>query len=96
MRNYKRKRKVRWGDLPAWQRAGMVVLGAVEVSLAGAAWADLIRRPSSQVRGPKWRWALVIGVNIFGPLSYFCWGRIQPGGPGGSIASADSSRDIDI
>ena len=70
--------KRRWSDLSPRTRAAFVVLGAVEVALAGAAWTDLIRRPRDQVRGSKWRWAMVIPVNIIGPLVYFRWGRVRP------------------
>jgi len=51
-------------------------LAAVQLALAGAAWADLARRPARAVRGPKWIWALVIAVNFIGPLWYFRWGRL--------------------
>ncbi|NYJ08776.1 PLD nuclease N-terminal domain-containing protein [Petropleomorpha daqingensis] len=57
------------------QRAGVVALGAVQVSLAAAAWTDLARRPARQVNGPKPLWALVIAVNVVGPLTYFRFGR---------------------
>ena len=50
-------------------------MGALEVGLAAAAWADLARRDQSEVRGRKWVWALVIAINIIGPLAYFRWGR---------------------
>lgn len=56
----------------------------VQLALASAAWVDLARRPASEVRGPKWRWALVIGVNFAGPLSYFRWGRVRSVPPGAS------------
>jgi hypothetical protein len=73
---------VSWRDMGPLARTGVVTLSAVEVGLAVAAWTDLARRPASQVRGPKWRWALAVLVNIFGPLAYFRWGRIaDPGTP---------------
>lgn len=53
-----------------------MALGALEVGLAVAAWTDLARRPPAEVRGPKWCYALLICVNVIGPLSYFRWGRI--------------------
>ena len=68
----------RWGDLSPRTRRFLVVVGSVEVALAAVAWIDLIRRPGDQVRGPKWRWALVIPVNIVGPLCYLRWGRLRP------------------
>ncbi len=51
---------------------------AAQLLLAAAAWADLAHRPAEQVRGPKWRWALVIAVNWVGPIGYFLRGRRRP------------------
>ena len=65
----------RWADLSPGQRAGVVALGAVQVSLAIAAWTDLARRPARTVNGPKPVWAVVIAVNTIGPLAWFRWGR---------------------
>ena len=65
----------RWADLSPRQRAGVVALGAVQVSLAAAAWTDLARRPARTVNGPKPVWALVIAINIVGPLAWFRFGR---------------------
>jgi Phospholipase_D-nuclease N-terminal len=67
----------RWRGMSPTRRIGMVMVALVQFALAGAAWVDLARRPSSQVRGPKWRWGLIIAVNFVGPLSYFRWGRIH-------------------
>jgi len=39
---------------------------------------DLVRRPPTQVRGPKWAWAPAMAVNFVGPLAYLRWGRIRP------------------
>jgi Phospholipase_D-nuclease N-terminal len=61
-------------DLSPRQQRLVVAAGVVEVTLAAAAWSDLARRPAEQVRGPKWRWAIAIVVNVWGPLSYFIWG----------------------
>jgi hypothetical protein len=77
-RGDRRSGKRRWGDLSPGTRAVLALLGAVEVALAAVAWTDLIRRPRDQVRGPKWRWAMVIPVNIIGPLVYLRWGRVRP------------------
>ena len=66
---------VQWSQLSRPQRAGVLVLGAIQFALAAAAWRDLARRPSAQVNGRKGVWALVIAVNWIGPLSYFRWGR---------------------
>jgi hypothetical protein len=65
----------RWADLSSGQRAGVVALGTVQVSLAAAAWTDLARRPARKVNGPKPVWALVIAINFVGPLAYFRFGR---------------------
>ncbi len=69
------KRKPRSTMSPA-RRVFTAVAAMVQFALAGAAWADLVRRPAREVRGPKWRWALVIIINFIGPLSYFRWGRL--------------------
>jgi hypothetical protein len=65
----------RWQDLTSRQRALVVVLGSVQLSLAATAWADLATRPAEQVNGSKLRWALLIAVNWVGPLAWFRWGR---------------------
>jgi len=70
------EQRPRWRDMSPTRRAVMVLVALIQFALAGAAWADLVHRPSSQVRGPKWRWGLIIAVNFVGPLSYFRWGRI--------------------
>ena len=72
-------RKRRWDDLSGTQRALVVLLAVVEVSLAVAAWTDLARRPADQVNGRKPVWAAAIAVNFIGPLLYFRRGRRPPG-----------------
>ena len=69
--------KRRWADLTPGQRAGVLVLGSIQLSLAATAWTDLARRPARQVNGAKALWAMVIAVNFVGPLAYFRWGRRQ-------------------
>ncbi|MEU6641830.1 PLDc N-terminal domain-containing protein [Saccharomonospora sp. NPDC046836] len=73
-----RWRRTRWRDLSPRQRAAFTALGAVELALAAAAWTDLARRPSEDVHGSKGVWALVIGINVIGPLAYFRYGRRSP------------------
>ncbi|WP_127125246.1 PLDc N-terminal domain-containing protein [Georgenia sp. SYP-B2076] len=68
-------RKKSWKDLSSGQRAAALALGSAEVALAAAAWTDLARRPAESVNGGKLKWALIIALNIVGPLSYFKWGR---------------------
>ena len=45
--------------------------------MAATAWADLARRPAGQVRGPRWRRALLVAVNFAGPIVYVRWGRVR-------------------
>jgi hypothetical protein len=68
-------KKARWSDLDAAHKAGVILLAAVELSLAVAAWADLAKRPAAQINGAKVKWAAVIGVNFIGPICYFRNGR---------------------
>ena len=68
----------RWRDLSAGARRLIVVGGMVEGALKVAALADLARRPSSEIRGAKARWATaIILVNSGGivPIVYFVRGR---------------------
>jgi hypothetical protein len=71
-----RKRGRRWQDYTATQRVAFGVLAFAEIALAAAAWRDLARRDRTEVRGRKWVWAMIIAINIIGPLSYFRWGRL--------------------
>jgi hypothetical protein len=65
----------RWSDLSPGQQAVALTLASVQLSLAVTAWADLARRPASQVNGRKGLWAAVIAVDFVGPLLYFVRGR---------------------
>ncbi len=68
----------RWSDLSKRSRTFIVVGGVAEAGLKTAALIDIKRRPASEIRGPKWLWAVVIVlVNSLGgaPLSYFAFGR---------------------
>jgi hypothetical protein len=70
-------KKKSWSDMSPGQRRAAGVLGAVQVSLAVAAWTDLARRPAEQVRGPKIAWAPIIAINFVGPIAYFARGRVK-------------------
>lgn len=70
-----RRPKKTWSELTGPQRAAVLTMASVQLSLAAAAWTDLARRPADQVRGPKAIWALVIAVNFVGPIAYFTKGR---------------------
>src|SRR4051794_19618598 len=65
----------RWADLTGSQKALVVALGSVQLSLAAAAWTDLAARPRTRVNGRKAVWAAVIAGTWLGPLRYFRWGR---------------------
>ena len=84
-----KRRGRQWRDYTPAQRTGLVVLGALEVGLAVAAWTDLARRDPREVRGHKWVWALVIAINFVGPLAYFRWGRQAEAGESPSGSSVE-------
>lgn len=68
----------RWQDLDARTRRLLVAGIVFEGTLKVAALVDLARRPASQVRGSKLRWAAAITlVNSVGvvPIVYFARGR---------------------
>ena len=67
-------------DLTPQERAGSIITGLIQLTLAAIAWTDLARRPAAQVNGPKPLWALAITVNFVGPISYFIWGRQRGAG----------------
>lgn len=67
--------KRKWAEFSPVQRAVIIALGSVQLSLAVSAWADLAARRRDEVNGSKRRWAAIIAVNFVGPLSYFRWGR---------------------
>lgn len=64
-----------WNEMSRRDRSTVLVLAAVQLALAAAAWVDLARRGRDQVLGSKRTWALVICVNFIGPLTYFVFGR---------------------
>jgi hypothetical protein len=71
-----------WSDLDERTRRLLVSAAVAEGFLKLAALVDLKRRPASQVRGPKWLWAAVVTVVSSAgvvPVSYFVFGRRQPG-----------------
>ena len=71
-----------WSDLSKRSRGLIIAAAVAEGSLKTAALIDLKRRPASQIRGSKWRWAPVLGaVTPLGgppPASFFCGRRRQP------------------
>lgn len=69
------KRKVKFSELSVRRRVGIVLLGAIQLTLLIAAQVDIQRRPAAEVNGSKAVWRLLCLVNFIGPLSYFRWGR---------------------
>lgn len=66
--------KRRWSELSTGQRALLLTLASVQVSMSVSAWSDLASRPSSQVSGSKGKWAAIIAINFVGPVVYFTRG----------------------
>lgn len=81
-----------WNELSDRGKTLLLVAAGVEVSLALTAWVDLARRPASSVVGPKRVWAVVIAVNVVGPITYFVAGRRRFVGEGGSRTRPGSPR----
>ncbi|WP_104167773.1 PLDc N-terminal domain-containing protein [Arthrobacter sp. SX1312] len=75
-RHSKKAAKKRWSDLTDGQKARVLVLGAVQLSLAAFAWTDLATRPKDTVNGSKGMWAAIIVINFVGPVAYF-WKGIR-------------------
>ncbi|WP_052273951.1 PLD nuclease N-terminal domain-containing protein [Arthrobacter sp. L77] len=72
----KKAARKRWSDLTDGQKARVLVLGALQLSLAAFAWMDLATRPRDTVNGSKGMWALIIAINFVGPVAYF-WKGIR-------------------
>lgn len=64
-----------WKDLTPAQRGLLIGAASVQLSLAASAWADLAKRPASEINGSKGKWAAIIAVNFIGPITYFARGR---------------------
>jgi len=71
------KRGKKWSDMTPQQRAGTVVLGAIQIVLLVVAIVDMARRPPELVRGKKRFWAPVLLINGIGPLAYLVFGRLD-------------------
>lgn len=64
-------KKYRWSEMSSKQKAAVLTLASVQVSLAATAWADLAFRSNSEVHGRKGKWAAIIAINFVGPILYF-------------------------
>jgi hypothetical protein len=67
--------RMKWKDMPPQARLGVVVVGAIQLTLLLAAQRDISRRPAEQIRGSKTMWRVATLVNLIGPGSYFAFGR---------------------
>jgi len=65
----------KWSELSERQRAFFLAAAAAELALKIAALLDIKRRPAELIRGPKGLWRAAMAINLFGPLSYFVFGR---------------------
>ena len=74
------KSNLRWSELSPGQQTATAVAVSVEAALTATALVQLVRRPSSQIRGPKPWWALACFVQPVGPVAFLLWGirRRQP------------------
>lgn len=68
------------------RRFPLAVMGLVQFVLLIAAQIDLLRRPASAVRGPKWAWRTATLINFIGPIAYFALGRREREGPSPPVA----------
>jgi hypothetical protein len=68
-------RTKQWRDLTPNQRKAIVAAGAVQLTLLGAALADIRHRSSGELRGGKRLWVPAVFVNFIGPVAYFLFGR---------------------
>ena len=67
-----------WQDLTDRQKRGIVVLGALQITLLAAALIDIRRRPADAINGSKRLWTAVVFINGIGPIAYFLFGRKRP------------------
>lgn len=72
------RRSRRWDESSTAVKVLVMLLTAVQVSLAVSAWTDLAERPAEHVNGSKRRWAAIIAINFIGPMLYFTRGRRAP------------------
>ncbi|HSK98144.1 MAG TPA: hypothetical protein VK891_16075 [Euzebyales bacterium] len=64
-----------WQELSPRQRAGIGVLGIIQVTLLLAALRDLRRRSDDQINGSRRLWKAAVFINYIGPIAYFWKGR---------------------
>jgi hypothetical protein len=64
-----------WQELSPRQRAGIGVLGIIQMTLLLAALRDLRRRSDDQINGSRRLWKAAVFINYIGPIAYFWKGR---------------------
>jgi hypothetical protein len=69
------KPEKQWRDLTPTQQRLIIVGAACEAVITAVALVDLVRRPRSQIRGPKAVWALGCFIQPVGPIAYLSLGR---------------------
>jgi hypothetical protein len=90
MKSYNLQGK-KWEDLSSPQRAAVVILGILQLTLLVAALADIQKRSPEEINGDKRLWTVVAFINYIGPISYFLFGRI-PALVGSGQAPADGGE----
>ena len=70
-------KKRSWREMTSQQKAGVIFMAIIQITLAGIAYSDLKKRPASLVRGPKRLWYAVNAINFVGPITYLVFGRLN-------------------
>ncbi|MGO9083434.1 MAG: hypothetical protein ACLQDY_31155 [Streptosporangiaceae bacterium] len=68
----------KWSDLSQRHRRLIIGAATAEGLLRVATLIDIRRRPAAEIRGPKWAWAVVVGLVSSGgvvPACYYLFGR---------------------
>ncbi len=68
----------KWSELSTSAKAGVILVGLIQVSLMVAALVDIRKRPAEQINGSKKLWTALAFVNWIGPIVYFVKGRKKP------------------
>ncbi|MFA7324804.1 MAG: PLDc N-terminal domain-containing protein [Candidatus Nanopelagicales bacterium] len=70
--------KKQWSDFTKGQQRAIIVGATVEFIMTSIAIVDLVRRPASEIRGPRGLWLLGVWVQPIGPIAYLALGRKKP------------------
>jgi hypothetical protein len=85
-------RKKSWRDMTKGQRIMLLVSGAINMALLGAAQRSIGKTPDDQIRGKKAIWRAVSFINFFGPVSYFLFGRRRDADMGATISAGSAKH----